>query len=57
MSTRKVVFALAGTATGALLLIGAKGARERHVGRPHHRRRPIGGRVLGPSAVGVTCYR
>lgn len=28
MSTRKVVFALAGTATGALLLIGAKGAQS-----------------------------
>lgn len=28
MTTRKVVFALAGTATGALLLIGAKGAQS-----------------------------
>ena len=28
MSTRKVAFALAGTATGALLLIGAKGAES-----------------------------
>jgi uncharacterized protein with FMN-binding domain len=32
MSTRKVVFAIAGTATGALLLIGAKGSQASSTG-------------------------
>jgi uncharacterized protein with FMN-binding domain len=48
MSTRKVIFALAGTATGALLLIGAKGSQASDPTTP-----TVGGKQLADLA-GVT---